>query len=294
MNDCVTVPGFDPGSVKDTLNRWIVTSLSDTIAEIEQAIADYRFNDAGASIYHFVWNTYCDWYVELVKPILQGADDAAKAEARATTAHVRDEILKLLHPFMPFVTEELWRVTAEVGPARASLLALARWPERGPSFGAAAEEINWLIDLVSKIRSVRAEMNVPAATQVRLVLVGGHARTRAWLSSYDAAIKRLARVSSIEIADKPPPASAQIITADALACLPLQGIIDFAAEKARLEKEMARVKSDIARIDAKLGNADFVGRAPEEVVEGEREKREEAETRRRRIGEALERLKGAA
>jgi valyl-tRNA synthetase len=294
MNDCVTVPGFDPGSVKDTLNRWIVTTLTDTIGEVEQAITDYRFNDAAAAVYHFVWNTYCDWYVELVKPVLQGADAAAKAEARATTAHVRDEILKLLHPFMPFVTEELWRVTAEGGPARAGLLALALWPVRGAHFGDAKEEVNWLIDLVSKVRSVRAEMNVPPATQVPLVLIGGHAQTRAWLSAYDAAIKRLARVSSIETADKPPPASAQIITADALACLPLQGIIDFAAEKARLEKEMARVKSDIARIEAKLGNADFVARAPEEVVEGERDKREEAETRRRKLDEALKRLKGAA
>jgi valyl-tRNA synthetase len=294
MNDCVTVPGFDPGSVKDTLNRWIVTTLTDTIGEVEQAITDYHFNDAAAAVYHFVWNTYCDWYVELVKPVLQGADAAAKAEARATTAHVRDEILKLLHPFMPFVTEELWRVTAEGGPARAGLLALALWPVRGAHFGDAKEEVNWLIDLVSKVRSVRAEMNVPPATQVPLVLIGGHAQTRAWLSAYDAAIKRLARVSSIETADKPPPASAQIITADALACLPLQGIIDFAAEKARLEKEMARVKSDIARIEAKLGNADFVARAPEEVVEGERDKREEAETRRRKLDEALKRLKGAA
>ncbi len=294
MNHCATVPGFAPAAVKDTLNRWIVTSVADTVAEVEKAVTDYRFNDAAAAIYHFVWNTYCDWYVELAKPILQGADEAAKAEARAATAHVRDEILKLLHPFMPFVTEELWRVTAEGGPPRAGLLALAAWPVGGAYFDEAKEEINWLVDLVSKIRSVRVEMNVPAATQVPLVLVGGHARTRTWLSNYDAAIKRLARVSSIETADKPPPASAQIITADALACLPLQGVIDFAAEKGRLEKEMVRVKSDIARIDAKLANADFVARAPEEVVEGEREKREEAETRRRKIDEALERLKGAA
>jgi valyl-tRNA synthetase len=294
MNDCATVPGFDPRSVRETLNRWIVTALTDTVGDAEKAIADYRFNDAAACVYHFVWNTYCDWYLELVKPILQGADEAAKAEARATTAHVRDEILKLLHPFMPFVTEELWRVTAEAGPARAGLLALAPWPVRGAYFEGAKEEINWLIDLVSKIRSVRVEMNVPAATQVPLVLVGRQERTRTWLAAYEVAIKRLARVSSIATAEQAPPASAQIITADALACLPLQGIIDFAAEKARLEKEMARVKSDIARIDAKLANADFVARAPEEVVEGEREKREEAETRRLKIDEALARLKGAA
>jgi valyl-tRNA synthetase len=294
MNEAATAPAFDPGAVKDTLNRWIVSSLADAVGEVEQAITDYRFNDAAGAIYHFVWNTYCDWYVELVKPILSGSDEVARAEARATTAHVRDEILKLLHPFMPFITEELWRVTAEGGPARTGLLALAPWPVRGPSFGEAKDEVNWLIELVSNIRSVRAEMNVPASTQVPLVLVGADARTRTWLATYDAAIKRLARVSSIATADQPPAAAAQIIIGDALACLPLQGIVDFAAEKSRLEKEMARVKSDIARIEAKLGNADFVERAPEDVVEGEREKRDEAETRRRKIDEALERLKGAA
>ena len=205
------------------------------------------------------------------------------------TAWVRDEILKLLHPFTPFVTEELWRVTAEGGPAREGLLALAAWPRHDALDDPEAEaEIGWVIDLVTAIRSVRAEMNITAEIPVVLVarLGGDAARARRWADI----IRRLARLSDISLADAAPQGAVQLIVRGEIAALPLAGVIDFAAEKARLEKEMARVNSDIARIDAKLGNADFVARAPEEVVEGEREKREEAETHRRKIDEALKRL----
>jgi valyl-tRNA synthetase len=207
---------------------------------------------------------------------------------------VRDEILKLLHPFMPFVTEELWRVTAEGGPARASLLALAPWPKPVAAADEEAEaEIGWVIDLVTAIRSVRAEMNITMATEIPLVLVGVSAATEARAARWAEIIGRLARLSDISIVAQAPPGAVQLIVRGEVAALPLEGVIDFAAEQTRLEKEMARVASDIARIDAKLANADFVRRAPEDVVEGEREKRDEAEGRRMKIGEALERLKGA-
>src|SRR5262249_51195868 len=128
MNECVTVPEFDPSSARATLNRWIGHETARAAREITDAIEGYRFNEAAGSAYRFVWNVFCDWYLELAKPLLQGIDAAVKDETRAMTAWVRDEILKLLHPFTPFVTEELWRVTAEKGPARDSLLALAVWP----------------------------------------------------------------------------------------------------------------------------------------------------------------------
>jgi valyl-tRNA synthetase len=290
INGCARDPNFDPHRAEETLNRWILTSLSDTIGRVELAIGGYRFNDAANAVYQFVWNTYCDWYLELAKPVLQGADGAARIETQATTAHVRDEILKLLHPFMPFITEELWDVTV----ARDTMLAITPWPEPGPTFGDATAEINWLVDLISSIRSVRVEMNIPAANEIPLVVVGGHELTKSWLAAHGASIKRLARISMIETGNTPPEASVQIIAGDALACLPLKGVIDLAAERARLAKEMAKCDADIARVDQKLGNADFLKRAPEEIVEGEREKREEAETRKAKIAEALERLKGAA
>ncbi len=208
------------------------------------------------------------------------------------TAWVRDEILKLLHPFTPFVTEELWRVTAEGGPGREGLLALAQWPKYEALDDLEAEaEIGWVIDLVSVIRSVRKEMNI--TTEIPVVLVGVSATTQARAGRWTDTLRRLGRLSGISLADVPPQGAVQLIVRGEVAALPLKGVIDFAAEQARLEKELARVDADIARIDAKLNNPNFVARAAEDVVEGEREKREEAQARRLKIIEALERLKGA-
>jgi len=294
MNRCVTVSGFDPRSAKETLNRWIAHETGKVVREITEAIEVYKFNEAAGAAYRFVWNIFCDWYLELAKPVLQGADERAKDETRAMTAWVRDEILKLLHPFTPFVTEELWQVTAQDGLAREGLLALAAWPKlEGLDDLEAEAEIGWVIDLVTAIRSVRAEMNIAPATEIPLVLAGSPA-TQARAGRWGEFVRRLARLSEISFAERAPHGAVQLIVRGEVAALPLKGVIDFSAEKARLEKEMARVKSDIARIDAKLANADFVARAPEDVVEGEREKREEAEGRRLKINEALERLKGAA
>jgi valyl-tRNA synthetase len=294
MNRCVTMPGFDPRSAKETLNRWIGHETGKAAREITEAIELYKFNEAAGAAYRFVWNIFCDWYLELAKPVLQGADERAKDETRAMTAWVRDEILKLLHPFTPFVTEELWRLTAQDGCERDSLLALAPWPKLEALDDLEAEaEIGWVVDLVTAIRSVRAEMNIAPGTEIPLVLAGSPA-TQARALRWGETVRRLARLSDISLAERAPPGAVQLIVRGEVAALPLKGVIDFSAENARLEKEMARVKSDIARIDAKLANANFVARAPEDVVEGEREKREEAEARRIKINEALERLKGAA
>ena len=295
MNQCVTVPEFEPKSAKETLNRWIAHETGKATREITEAIEAYKFNDAAGAAYRFVWDVFCDWYLELAKPLLQGADGPAKHETRAMTAWVRDEILKLLHPFTPFVTEELWRVTAQDGATREGLLALASWPKHEALDDVEAEaEIGWVVDLVTAIRSVRAEMNITPATAIPLVLATASAATQARAARWAEMMRRLARLSDISFAQRPPQGAVQLIVRGEVAALPLTGVIDFAAEKARLEKEMARVSSDIARIDAKLANADFVARAPEDVVEGEREKREEAEARRAKIDEALARLKGAA
>jgi valyl-tRNA synthetase len=290
MNECATVAGFDPSSVKETVNKWIITQLSDALAQIELALSDYRFNDAANRLYQFVWNFYCDWYLEFTKPILLGNENVAKQETQATTAYVRDEILKLLHPFMPFITEELWQVTAAA--PRKSLLALADWPGQQPVFGEANEEVGWVIDLVTAIRSVRAEMNISA--QIPLVLAAASAETKGRAERWAEFIKRLARVSEISSAASAPAGSVQLLVRGEVAALPLKGVVDLAAERARLAKEMQKADADIARVDAKLGNANFVARAPGEVVEEEKEKREEAVARKAKIAEALERLKGAA
>jgi valyl-tRNA synthetase len=291
MNGCALVPGHGLSGAKETINRWIAVEAARAVAEVTEAIEAYRFNDAAGAAYRFVWNTFCDWYLELAKPILQGEDGPAKIETRAVTAAVLDEILKLLHPFMPFITEELWAQTAATaGVTREAPLVLTRWPSRAAGADSAADEINWLVTLISEIRSVRTEMSVPPATQLPLVVSGAGERTRGWATVHAPAIERLARVSAVSFAEAPPRASAQIVVGDATASLPLEGIIDVAAEKARLSKELKKLGDEVGRIDAKLGNAQFVAKAPEEVIEENREKREDYLTRRVKVEEALARL----
>jgi valyl-tRNA synthetase len=322
MNGCVLPPEFDSTKAKETLNRWIAHETARATREVTEAIEGCRFNDAAGSIYRFVWNVYCDWYLELAKPVLMGEDGAAKSETRAMVAWARDEILKLLHPFAPFITEELWAVTAE----RDGLLALAPWsrkaaaltPEQlilmsaaGPndtlvppiilaldtgdfSDPAAEAEIGWVVDLVTAIRSVRAEMNIAPATLTPLVLVGATAETKGRAQRWNDVVRRMARLADISFADQAPEGAVQLLVRGEVAALPLKGVIDLSAEKARLDKELAKAEADIKRVDAKLGNEKFVANAPEEIVEEEKEKREAAVARKARIVEALERLKNAA
>jgi valyl-tRNA synthetase len=292
FNGAARVEGFDPASAKETLNRWIAHETQKAATEITAAIETYRFSDAAGAAYRFVWNVYCDWYVELSKPVLTGADGAAKDETRAMAAWALDEILKLLHPFMPFITEELWAVTAEQGPKRTALLALSAWPAlEGLADDKAEAEIGWVIDLITAIRSIRAEMNLTAVIPV--VLAGVSAQTQALAQRWAEVIKRLARVSEISSAASAPAGSVQLVVRGEVAALPLKGVIDLAAERARLAKEMQKADADIARVDAKLNNPNFMARAPEEVVDEEKEKREEAVGRKAKIAEALDRLKGA-
>ncbi|MEW6438796.1 MAG: valine--tRNA ligase [Pseudomonadota bacterium] len=286
INGCTGNVAFDPRGAKIALNQWIVGEAAKAILEVTVAIETYRFNDAANAAYRFVWNIFCDWYLELAKPLLQGADEAAKAETQATTAFVLDQAVKLLHPFMPFITEELWG-----NAARQTVLALAPWPALdGPSFPAAEAEIGFVVELISEIRSVRSEMNVPAGAQIPLVLVGADSSVKGRAETWAEIIKRLARLSDISFATDAPAQAAQMIVRGTLAALPLEGIIDFAAEKVRLAKEIERLNADAAKTEAKLGNADFIARAPEEVVDENRERLAEARSRAEKLGAALKRL----
>jgi valyl-tRNA synthetase len=289
---------------------------------VTEAIEAYRFNDAAGAAYRFVWNVYCDWYLELAKPFMMGEDGPAKAETRAMVAWARDEILKLLHPFMPFITEELWAVTAK----RDGLLVLTPWSRKTRGITreqealivataasdpivapillgdpapaaedftdeAAEAEIGWVVDLVTAVRSLRAEMNIAPATLTPLVLVAASAETQSRAQRWNDVIKRLARLGDISFADKAPEGTVQLIVRGEVAGLPLKGLIDVAAEQARLEKELAKAEGDIKRADAKLSNEKFVANAAEEVVEEEREKRAAADARKVKVLEAIERLK---
>ncbi len=291
MNECRRVEGFDPKSAKETANRWIAGETERAAAAVTTALEAYKFNEAASAIYEFVWGTVCDWYLELTKPILMGADEAAKSETRAMTAWVLDQSLALLHPFMPFITEELWDKTGEQGPARTSLLALGEWPKlTGLADSAADAEIGWVIGLISEVRSVRSEMNVPAAAKVPLVLVEAAADGQARAARHNDTIVRLARLESIAFAASAPPGSAQVVVGDTTAALSLAGVIDMAAEKARIAKEIAKVGAEIKKVTDRLGNPQFMARAPEEVVEELRERQADWEGKGRRLEAALARL----
>jgi valyl-tRNA synthetase len=288
MNGCVLRAAFDPRGTTLPLNSWIIAETARSAADITAAIEAYRFNDAANAAYRFVWNIFCDWYLELAKPLLQGADGPQKDETRATTAFVREQIVKLLHPFMPFMTEELWAITATPELPRNSLLTLAEWPRLAGFENPAAEaEIGFIVELISEIRSVRAEMNVPTAAQIPLVLVNASPEAKSRAEAWDDTMKRLARLSEISFLPEAPEKSAQLIVRNALAALPLRGIIDVEAEKARLSKEIAKLKGEADKIEAKLGNTDFIARAPEEVVEENRERLAEALSRAEKLAAAL-------
>ncbi len=290
MNGAVHASGFKPEQAKSTLNRWILTELSRAVAAVTAGIEAFRFNDAAAAAYRFVWNLVCDWYVELLKPTFMEGTEAEKAEARACLGYVLDEIYKLLHPFMPFMTEELWDVTSK---GRETLVCHAAWPVTGLDDAAAAEEINWLVDLVTGIRSVRAEMNVPAGAQAPLVFVGAGDTTRERLGVHEAALKRLARVSDVSFAEAAPKGSAQIVAGEATAAIPLGDLIDLKAEAERLHKAFTKALDEMARIDKKLSNPNFVAKADPAIVEAERDKRTEYEAEAAKLAAALKRVEDA-
>lgn len=293
MNACVRIANFSPESLKEQLNQWIIGELDKSILAVSTAISTYRFNEAATQAYRFVWNTFCDWHLELVKPILQGEAGDLQNETRATIAYVLDEVLKLLHPFMPFITEELWAIKGEQGPKRTGLLATAPWTDVTLRDTAAADAtIGFIVKLVSEIRSVRAEMNINAAALIPLVFVKADASLKHLVAQRGDTIKRMARISDISFADTPPKGAVQLVVNGQISTLPLDGIIDFAAERARLSKEIAKWQVEVDKIDARFANADFMARAKDDIIEENRERRDDAASRIVKMTAALAGLQG--
>ena len=290
MNECKLVEGFKPEDAKSQLNRWVLTELSRAVNDVTREIEAYRFNEAAASVYRFVWNKVCDWHLELAKPVFGGDDEAAKAETRATTAYVLDQIYALMHPFMPFITEELWERTSGEGVSRDGFLMHSSWPVEGVMDDAAADEINWLIDLITAVRSVRAEMNLPAKARTDLLLIGANDDEKAMLERSMNALQRMARVDNGSVASEAPQASAQIVVGQLTVCLPLEGVIDFDAERDRLNKERDKATSEIEKIEKKLGNQGFISKAPEAVVAEQRTRLEDLQATVAKLDEGIARL----
>ena len=296
MNEAKRVEGFDPATVEQTINRWIRGELTKAERSVSEAIEGGRFDDAAGALYRFIWNVFCDWYLELAKPVFNGADEAAKAETRAMTAWTLDQTLKLLHPVMPFITEELWAELGKEGPARDGLLLGETWPELPDSFvdAAAEAEIGWLVELIGELRGLRAEMNVPPSAKPPLVFVNPDAVTAERLARHRDLILTLGRVSTVDAAEAAPAGAVTCVSGGSTVALSLADFIDLTAEKARLAKEIAGFDADIGHVNKKLGNPNFVSRAAPEVVEEQRAKLAEAEAGKAKLQAALARLEAMA
>jgi len=290
MNECKPVAGFDPSSVSLSLNKWIVGKVVEAERDTVAAIDAYRFNDIANSIYQFTWGTFCDWYVEFAKPFLQGDDGAEKDETRATAAWVLDQILHLMHPVTPFITEELWQ---QLDDNRDTPLIISSWPELDDSWINADVdvEMDWVVRLITQVRGLRSEMNVPPSAKVPLLLKDANEAEQARLKTHQDLLCRVARLASVGVLDGDMPKGAvQSVLDGATIALPIADVIDIEAETARLDKEVAKQTSEIDRFEKKLGNEKFVANAPDEVVATEREKLADARQAVDRLLEAKERL----
>ena len=289
MNECKTINNFNENSAKLAINKWIIAKTKQANKEVTDNLDSFRFSDAANAVYQFVWGTFCDWYIELSKPVFYGNDEAQKAETRAVAAWVLDRILLMLHPFMPFITTQLWNNTAE----REVKLIHAHWIKNEQIDDSALNEIDWAIDLISSIRSLRAEMNIPASAKLKVKLKGASQTSQNLLKSLENIICSLARLDSIEcVADNYAitPDMVQNVFKEAVLLLPLKGVVDFSAERERLNKELDNLNKNIEGYNRKLSNASFVERAPAQVVEEEKRRQAEALANKAKVEEALARI----
>jgi valyl-tRNA synthetase len=314
---------IEPPQATLPVNRWIVGETVKTVQALDLAMAELRFDESANTIYHFVWASFCDWYLELIKPVLQGGEDSVRAEpvealsftsgapgkgsaalrqaqgersagdeTREVAGWVLDQILVMLHPFMPFITEELWHALASPTRPRPYDLILAKWPmpdaraldpEAGP-------EIDWLIRLVSGIRGTRSELNVPPGAKLALHVREGEPRTLERLQRHEAALKRLARIETLNTGEWPAGGAAQVIVDEATFVLPLGGVIDIEAERSRLAKAVEAAEKERDSLAGRLNNPSFVERAKPEAVEKARADHAEKSSDAERYRAALERL----
>ncbi len=291
LNECALAAGFDPASCRLTVNRWIAGAIAEAGGRVAAALEDFRFNEAANVLYQFTWGTFCDWYLEFTKPILTGEDAAAKDETRAMTAWVIGELVHLLHPIMPFLTETLWRQFA--GPG-GGLLITASWPSYPAALidREAMAELGWVVELIAALRTARSEMNVPAASELAAQLTEGTATHREWITRHRDQILRLARLSGIaESTGRPADRGAiQVVVQGMTVSLDLRGAVDFAKERARLAKEVAALEDELLKIARKLGNAQFLAKAKPEIVEEQHARQAEAQAALDRVRAALGRI----
>ena len=278
MNGCVRVPGFDPASAKLTVNRWVAAAAMQAGTRVAAAIEEYKFNDAADALYQFTWGTFCDWYIEFTKPILTGSDEAAKAETRAMTVWVIEQVVHLLHPIMPYITETLWKHIAGEG---AGMLIVAKWPDTKFAADAATAEMEWVVALISAIRATRSEMNVPAASELAATITETRAESRDWIATHGDQIRRLARLKTITLGASGSTAGGdaktalQVVVEGTTVLIDVAGAVDLGKERARLAKDAAAITAELDKIAKKLGNEQFMAKAKPEAIEEQRERQAE-------------------
>lgn len=270
------------------VNKWIIAETVSTVQAMDLAFADHRFDGAANTIYQFTWSRFCDWYLELIKPVLQTEGAEGAEETRQVAGWVLDQILVMLHPFMPFITEELW---SKMGDRPDHPIITAQWPmaDARALDPTAAQEIDWLIRLVSELRAARTELNVPPGARLALHVRDAHAETRQRLTRQNAALARLARVDRAE-GEAPAGGALQIVVDEATYVLPLEGVIDLDAERARLTKAIAAAEKERDSLSARLSNPAFAEKAKPEAVEKARADHAEKSAEAARLGAALGRL----
>ncbi|QSO53288.1 valine--tRNA ligase [Alicyclobacillus curvatus] len=254
------------------LDKWIATRLQQTITEVSHHLNRYDFGEAGRALYDFAWDEFCDWYIEFAKLSLYGTDESAKRQTRSMLVHVLDTLLRLLHPLIPFATEEIWQSL----PDRSTALILADWPTAREEwkFDVAVEEVRQVIEVIRSVRNIRSEMNVAPSKPVHLTLRPNSRETEALLQSVEAYIKRFCNAEAVEIGqDKTAPDKAvTAVFAGGEIYVPLTDLVDLGAERERLSKERERLHAEVERATKKLANEQFVSKAPLDVVESERQK----------------------
>jgi valyl-tRNA synthetase len=290
MNDIRPQPDFDPATATLPLTRWILDAANNAITEATAALEVYRFDEYATACYRFTWNSFCDWFLELAKPLLAEGDSSNSREVRGAAAYALGVILRLLHPAIPFVTEELWD---RFGYGPAFSLIRAQWPVPVPlgDTASARNELDWVVRLIGEVRAVRSEMHVPPGTLAPVLLRGAAPETLARATRWMDAIRRLARASKVApISGDMPKDSAQLELDESTVVVPLTGLIDVDAERARLSRDRSRAAQEAEKLEQKLANPDFVRRAPEEIVEDNRERLREARNQIGRLDLALSRI----
>jgi valyl-tRNA synthetase len=290
--DGMTFEEMDLSGEKSVADKWILTRLNETIEQVTKLVEKYEFGEVGRLLYNFIWDDLCDWYIEMAKLPLYGDDEQAKKTTRSVLAYVLDQTMRLLHPFMPFITEEIWQHLPHEGES----ITVAKWPEVRPELSdqQAANEMKLLVEIIRSVRNIRAEVNTPLSKPIQLRIKAKNEEILRQLEQNRSYIERFCNPSELIIAteiEKTEKAMTAVVTGAEL-ILPLEGLINIEEEIKRLEKELEKLDKEVERVQKKLSNEGFLKKAPEKVIAEERAKEKDYLEKREAVRARLAELKG--